>query len=100
MSAARIAQALGGARRSGEWWSCLCPVHPDRQPSLALRDGDRGLIVRCFDDAFARYLSPESVTASHCKDSRDFADPQSVTRRGSVTDGIDKNAGIPRQVTV
>src|SRR5215472_14636310 len=48
MPAAQIAAALGGARRSGEWWSCRCPAHDDRSPSLSLRDGDRGLIVRCW----------------------------------------------------
>jgi hypothetical protein len=27
MSAADIVGALGGARRSGPWWRCLCTVH-------------------------------------------------------------------------
>ena len=48
MIAAEIARALGAARRSGRWWSCRCPAHDDRSPSLSLRDGDRGLIVRCW----------------------------------------------------
>lgn len=50
MRAAEIAQALGSARRSGQWWRTICPVHGSRtgrSPTLALRDGDRGLIVHC-----------------------------------------------------
>jgi putative DNA primase/helicase len=47
MSAADIAAALGGAHRSGAWWRCRCPVHGSRGATLALRDGDRGLIAVC-----------------------------------------------------
>jgi putative DNA primase/helicase len=51
MSAAEvIATALGPVQRSGEWWRCVCPVHRSRtgrSASLALRDGDHGLIVHC-----------------------------------------------------
>ena len=48
MTAAEIAAALGAARRSGRWWSCRCPAHDDRSPSLSLRDGERGLITHCW----------------------------------------------------
>jgi putative DNA primase/helicase len=48
MIAADIAAALGGERRSGAWLQCLCPVHGSRGATLAFRDGDRGLIVKCF----------------------------------------------------
>ena len=50
MNAAEIAVALGAAHRSGQWWRCLCPVHGSRtgrSATLALRDGDRGLLIRC-----------------------------------------------------
>ena len=47
MNAAEIARALGG-RKAGAWWSCRCPTHDDRNPSLGVRDGDRSVIVRCF----------------------------------------------------
>jgi putative DNA primase/helicase len=47
MIAAEIALALGCAHRSGGWWRCRCPVHRSRGPTLALRDGDRGLIAVC-----------------------------------------------------
>jgi putative DNA primase/helicase len=45
--AAAIAEALGGAQRSGKWWRCICPVHNSHNASLVLRDGARGLIVHC-----------------------------------------------------
>jgi hypothetical protein len=48
VSAADIALALGAAQRSGQWWRCVCPVHGSRGATLALRDGDRALIVKCF----------------------------------------------------
>jgi hypothetical protein len=48
MTAAEIAAALGAARRSGGWWRCLCPAHSSRGATLAIRDGDRGLIAKCF----------------------------------------------------
>jgi hypothetical protein len=47
MIAAEIALALGCAHRSSGWWRCRCPVHRGRGPTLALRDGDRGLIAVC-----------------------------------------------------
>ena len=48
MTAAEIAAALGGAQRSGAWWRCRCPVHGSRGATLAIRDGERGLIAECF----------------------------------------------------
>ena len=48
MSAAEIAVALGGAHRSGAWWRCRCPAHDSRGATLAIRDGERGLIAKCF----------------------------------------------------
>jgi hypothetical protein len=47
MIAADVAAALGSLYRSGSWWRCPCPVHGSRGGTLALRDGDRGLVVYC-----------------------------------------------------
>ncbi len=47
MSAETIARALGGGYRGGTWHRCLCPAHQSNGPTLALRDGPRGLIVHC-----------------------------------------------------
>lgn len=43
--AERIARALGGARRSGNGWLCLCPAHDDHNPSLSVTDGDDGKVL-------------------------------------------------------
>ncbi len=29
-------------------WSARCPAHPDRNPSLAIAEGERGLLVKCW----------------------------------------------------
>jgi hypothetical protein len=47
MTALEIARSLGGACRSGRWWRCRCPVHSSRGPTLALRDGEHGVIAYC-----------------------------------------------------
>jgi putative DNA primase/helicase len=50
MTSAEIAHALGAASRSGAWWRCICPVHGSRtgrSATLALRDGDCGIVVHC-----------------------------------------------------
>jgi hypothetical protein len=41
------ARVLSGAYRSGMRWRSRCPVHGGRAGTLALRDGDRGLVVHC-----------------------------------------------------
>jgi len=47
MNAARIAAALGGARREGRVRRCRCPLHGGA--SLTLRDGEGGcLLVTCW----------------------------------------------------
>ena len=40
-----IAQALGGARKSGGEWVCRCPAHDDHTPSLSLTDGAGGTVL-------------------------------------------------------
>lgn len=62
MTAAEIAAALGAAQRSGRWWRCICPVHGSRtgrSATLALRDGNRGLIVRCWAGCSPRDVHAE-----------------------------------------
>jgi hypothetical protein len=45
-----IAHALTARpQRTRHGWLAQCPAHPDRTPSLSLRDGENGcLLVRCF----------------------------------------------------
>ena len=57
MKAAVIAAALGNARREGRNWRCTCPVHGGC--SLALRDGCRGLLVKCWAGCETRQVLVE-----------------------------------------
>ena len=42
-----IVQILGGSWH-GFHAMCRCPAHADQEPSLSLRQGDRGILVTCF----------------------------------------------------
>jgi hypothetical protein len=52
-TARAVSQALGGTG-NGKGFLCRCPVpshgkgNGDRNPSLSVADGDKGLLVRCF----------------------------------------------------
>lgn len=46
MTAAAIAQALGG-KRSGQGWVARCPAHDDQDPSLSITERDGRLLVHC-----------------------------------------------------
>lgn len=48
VSAEDIARNLGGAKRSGDDWSCKCPAHEDKKASLSIGHGRDGkLVVHC-----------------------------------------------------
>ncbi len=47
MNADEVAARLGQAYRSGGWWRCRCPVHSSAGATLALKDGNWGLIAHC-----------------------------------------------------
>ena len=39
---------LGGAKqRRGEEYICVCPAHPDHDPSLWIRENEKGLMLKC-----------------------------------------------------
>lgn len=50
MTAEDILSRLDVVRRSGRGWLARCPVpaHDDRNPSLSIREGDRGVLIRCW----------------------------------------------------
>ena len=44
----RIAEALGGAKRTANGWDCRCPAHDDGNASLSVSTNDHGdLLVHC-----------------------------------------------------
>lgn len=59
MHADELLARLEGVRRSGGGWMARCSAHDDRHPSLSIRAGDRGLLLRCFAGC-----SLEDITAA------------------------------------
>jgi len=48
-NAERIANALGGAKRTPEGYLCRCPCHDDKSASLSLAVSDKGgIVLNCF----------------------------------------------------
>jgi DNA primase len=39
---------LDSVRRNGRSYMARCPSHADKSPSLSIRDGERGLLVKCW----------------------------------------------------
>jgi hypothetical protein len=39
---------LDHVRRKGDGWMARCPAHEDRNPSLSVSEGERGLLVKCW----------------------------------------------------
>jgi hypothetical protein len=54
-----ITAAPSAAQRSGDWWRYRCPVHISHGATLAIRGGDRGLIVKCFAGCDPRVVIAE-----------------------------------------
>ena len=49
MTALELLSRLDGVRSSGTGkWSARCPGHPDKSPSLAVQEGDKGLLLKCW----------------------------------------------------
>jgi hypothetical protein len=83
MRAEQIAKKLGAAHRSGKWWRCVCPVHHSRtgdSATLALRDGDRGLVVFCHAGC-----QPDAILAE-LRRRRWLSGPEDRQQRSPVND--------------
>ena len=90
MTAAEIALRLGGACRSGTWWRCRCPAHRSRGPTLALCDGDDGVIIRCWAGCDARdvLMSLRRLGLLGIGDHR-VAAAMTIRTRGPISDDND-----------
>jgi KaiC/GvpD/RAD55 family RecA-like ATPase/biotin operon repressor len=44
----RVLLLLDGVKREGDRYKARCPAHTDSTPSLSVRLGDRGVLLRCF----------------------------------------------------
>lgn len=41
-------QLLDRPRRQGRGYISRCPAHDDRNPSLSIREGEKGILIRCW----------------------------------------------------
>jgi putative DNA primase/helicase len=99
VTAAEIAGALGGAHRSGGWWRCRCPVHSSRGPSLSVRDGDRGLIVKCFAGCDPRHVLAELRHCGLIGCERDHDRPtRAAIRGGDPADDTARRIALARRI--
>lgn len=45
----RVLDACDGVRKSGGGWVAKCPSHEDKRPSLAIAEGDNGMVLlHCY----------------------------------------------------
>ena len=48
MTVEDLLSRLDGVRHTRSGWMARCPGHEDRDPSLSVREGDRGILIRCW----------------------------------------------------
>ena len=48
MTGEALVSMLEGVKKTGQGWKARCPAHEDRDPSLSVREGDRGILVKCW----------------------------------------------------
>ncbi len=48
MTPDELLTSLDGVQRTRRGWLARCPAHNDRNPSLAIAEGERGLLLRCW----------------------------------------------------
>jgi len=49
MRTCEILSRLNGVKPTGEGrWQARCPAHPDKHPSLTVKEGERGLLIKCW----------------------------------------------------
>jgi putative DNA primase/helicase len=114
-NASGLAAKLSGARRSGNGWMACCPCHPDRTPSLSIRDGDSAVITTCFSKGCSyaevmraisgeyvpnqcSYQSRQPKTDTSEKARQIWSQCQSVQRGDPVWKYLNETRGLPVDV--
>jgi putative DNA primase/helicase len=99
VTAAEIAGTLGSARRSGGWWRCCCPVHQSRGATLALRDGVRGVIVKCFAGCDPRDVLAELHRRRLTRDGNPYFSIAEAAHRPAITgDNVAARIAVARRL--
>jgi len=48
MTTQALLHGLKGVRTTSNRWMALCPAHDDMHPSLSIRQGDNGILLKCW----------------------------------------------------
>lgn len=60
MTAEQVAERMRSRRIGPGRWLALCPAHPDRHPSLSIKQGNRGVLLKCW----SRNCSIQAIAAA------------------------------------
>ncbi|MBY0307047.1 MAG: toprim domain-containing protein [Sphingomonas sp.] len=94
----RLVEALGG-HWTGYRALCRCPAHDDKTPSLSIRQGDRGILVKCFAgcanaDILRELSRIARVPSVGAPNRRDHDHPPQANVRRLWNEGIDVTATL------
>jgi putative DNA primase/helicase len=97
---AHIAKSLGKASRSGQNWTCLCPAHKDRMPSLSMALGQDGqLLLHCYAgcsfDQILQELHHKRLLENLCKNVPCSYRPSKPPKPSKVVDFCQSPASKP-----
>ncbi len=60
-----VLSTLDGVREVGDHWQAKCPAHNDKKPSLSIKDGERGIGLKCWSGCtFAAIVEAMGLRAS------------------------------------
>ncbi len=88
MTAGEFAQRLEARRVSGGW-QARCPAHEDKHASLSIREGSKGVLLRCHAGCDWRAV----VDATGINPSQLFADEQSPKQKPRIVAEYDYRDG-------
>jgi len=57
MNAAELVLRLEAVRRGSAGYVARCPAHNDKNPSLSVRDGEQGVLVKCWSGCDLREIT-------------------------------------------
>jgi len=43
-----VLERLSGVSVNGDPWKALCPAHSDKRPSLSIKNGTKGILIKCW----------------------------------------------------
>ena len=96
MSAAEIAKVLGRASHSNGQWSCLCPAHDDKDPSLSITEGADGTLLWKCHAGCEQLAVRDALRAKGLLNGTDTTTTGKMI--GAVYDYVDRDGVLAHQV--